>query len=255
MSNAVQIEEPQVYKAVLKAVKAKKKGLARLFLGKVTMEDALDLKELRLEHITVRNLDFLNYFPNLERLTLESVKELQSIEGIANCTGLKNLACYETRIDDFTPLLSCRELEYFDYMIEGEDMSPCRSDFDFLKEFPNLQCIDLTGNLVEDVTFLGECKAMEQLILDNNPVTSIAPLKMAPKLNWLEVQNGKLTSLDDIAEFQALECLFVKSNAFGADEIEEYRKKFSYLKILELEESDTENSLKQINKMLDEGTL
>lgn len=233
----VEFDNKELEKAILKQIKEKKSGLGKLFLSKITKEDIGLLSELKLKKIELKNLDFLRYFPHLKSLVLTEVTGLQDIRGIEYCPNLTCIGCYDTAIDDFSPILYCHELILFDYLCEREDSSSCRrkeKDFAFLKELPKLEELDLWGNLVEDPTFLTECTSLKQLVLAKNPLTTIAPLKALPRLEYLEIVECGLKELEDIEQFPALETVYAEENPIPEEKKEVYRKTCTQIKSLEL---------------------
>lgn len=232
MSN-INIDNVKVLHTIIKAIKMNQTGLARLFLSKVEEEETTKVKELRFQKIDMDDLEFLGYFPNLEILKLDKITGIKDSTGLAYCCHLKELEIYDTYIDDLHSLDKCSELEYFDYICSEETYYCAREDFRFLRNLLKLYQIDLTGNKVEDISFLSGHQALEQLVLDRNPIRSIAPLKMINKLNWLEISGCGLSELEEIEHFPALTYLRAADNNFDADLITKYKEILKHIDTVE----------------------
>lgn len=157
--NMINFENKELEKHILKHIKAGKRGLGKLFVNKITKEDMEKISELSIQNLELKNLDFLVYFPHLEELELVSVTGLQDIRGIQYCTELDCFSCCDTGVEDLSPVRNCRALTVFEYYFENEESGTYRHkerDFEFLKELPALTTVDLSGNLVEDSSFLAQ---------------------------------------------------------------------------------------------------
>lgn len=228
----IEIANPELKKAILQQIKAKKKGFARLFLREITKEDAANLTYLNFKNISIENLDFLVHFPALEMLFLSNVSGLQNVEGAVYCTKMDAFLCSNTYIEDMRPFLAWKELKAFDYVCENVKENSNRRTkeaFFFLKELPELRDLDLSGNLIQDVSFLSECKNLAYIAINENPIGTIAPLKVLPKLTNLEVELCSLKALEDLEQFPAIKNVMASGNAISEADKEMYRQRFEHL--------------------------
>ena len=89
----------------------------------------------------------------------------------------------------------------------------------------------LTRNKIKDVSVLAKLHMVKHLILEGNPIESIAPLKDMRSLEQLEVKACGLVSLDNLDEFQALKTVFAEGNHFSEEQKKEYYKRYPWIKI------------------------
>jgi hypothetical protein len=72
----------------------------------------------------------------------------------------------------------------------------------FLKNCPTLQWLDLSNNYISDLSMLTHLKNLLKLDISQNRITDISCLRELKKLNWLNLKNNKITTLPgDILEW------------------------------------------------------
>lgn len=82
-----------------------------------------DMVCLDIGHMSIHNIDFVEFMPNLEYLVLAHT-QLQYIEPISNCKKLKFLELDWSPIRDYSPLLGCTALEDLNIGNTFADMEP-----------------------------------------------------------------------------------------------------------------------------------
>ena len=230
--NYIELNNMQMEKAILRQIKEKKKGLGKIMTKKITIEDAGSLMELEFDLMLMEDLAFLRYFTNLEKLTLKNVTGLKDISGLIYCRYLKSLSCINTPIDNFASLLDCRELESFQYSCDQNAEADFRRGpefFDFLKEFPRLEHVNLEGNVIKDPSFLVESPTLKSLSLSGNPLCSIESLTSLLFLEHLEVSDCGLTALENVEQFKRLRVLYAERNKITLAELNDYKKKCAHM--------------------------
>lgn len=220
------ITSKSLYESVYKQTK---KGTIGFFSHSITKEEAEAVTKFSFEKIEIESLDFLKLFPKITNLSFCQLGRLGNMEGIAYLTHLKNLSIYDTYIDDFTPLTECRELEYLDYMFEEHPRDVYTQDFRFLRLFPQLYQIDLSGNNIRNVKFLENALNIKQLVLTGNPLESIEGIETLKNLEYLEMENCGLTDLTGVEKLLALKSLHVSDNQFSEEQVAEYLIKFGHI--------------------------
>lgn len=65
----------------------------------------------------------------------------------------------------------------------------------FLKNCPTLQWLDLSNNYISDLSMLTHLKNLTKLDLSQNRINDISCLRELKKLNWLNLKNNKITTL------------------------------------------------------------
>jgi len=170
------------------------------------------LEGLVVKKTELQDLEFLKYLPNLKGLNLIDVTNLQNVSGLEYCPQLEELAMINTRFPDFDTIGSLSCLRHFEYIFEPEYMENGRDDFSFLEKNQNLETICLAGNKVTDVSIFLQYPKLSYLMLDYNPIKTIAPLKELKDLRELEVNNCGLSVLEDFEQFPALQVVSATNN-------------------------------------------
>lgn len=220
-----------VYKAALQEVKKTLPFGKKIFKNKFTREEAREVRKLVICKTDLQNLDFLQFFPNLQDLRMEYVVGLRDISGLQNCSNLKEFEASHSEIESLNDIAYCRSLTYFGYYLEEESKKYGKSDFSFLKNLPELEVICITGNKMEDTSVLGNLHKVRHLVLEDNPIRSIAPLKDMRSLVQLELEFCGLSSLDDLGEFKALKIVYAEGNLFTEEQKQEYQERYPDIEI------------------------
>jgi len=69
-----------------------------------------NLKALDVGHNAFTNLDFLQYFPDLELLIISNNEHVDDLTAVGSLKHLKYLEVHDTHVSDVSPLASCTEL-------------------------------------------------------------------------------------------------------------------------------------------------
>lgn len=235
--NSEEFENNKVYSKLLKQIRTELyKGLRRSFVFKITKKDAEALEKIHIEEkdiMQIKDLTFLKFFPNIKEILISGKGSSFDIKGIRYASQLESFSANDVYIDNLTELGSCTNLGYMDYMTE-EASSEIIEDFTFLRNLSNLWQLDLTGRNISDTSIFRYNKNLQQLVLDQNPIGNLEGLEELPKLEWLEISDCRLTSLDGIGNIKSLVDLFAENNKFTEEQKEMYRAKFSHLKRIEL---------------------
>lgn len=225
------IGNEEIYNAALKEVKKSLPFGKKLFKNKMTREEAGQLTKLEIQKTELPNLDFLKFFPNLLDLRIKYVTGLSDISGLQNCPNLKEFELVNSDVVSLEDITYCRGLTYFCYYLEEDYKQYGKTDFAFLQKLPELEVICITGNRLQDVSVLANLHKVKHLVLEDNPVKTIAPLKDMQSLEQLELEFCGLTCLEDLSEFRALKILFLEGNLFTEEQKAEYLERYPHIEI------------------------
>ena len=124
------------------------------------MKYLVDLVCLDIGHMSIRDLSFLEYMPNMEYLLLcdNGIRDITPVGGL---NKLKYLETFNNPISDLSALAGCTALEDLNFTYNTP------KDVTFLKELPNLKNLWATGGLLtkDQVAWMEEEFADINLVL------------------------------------------------------------------------------------------
>ncbi len=220
-----------VYKAALSEIKKELPLGQKLFKSKFTREEAGQLTKLVIQKMELKNLEFLKFFPNLLDLRINYVTGLSDISGLQYCPDLKEFELTNSDVGSLEDIACCKNLTYFCYYLEEDYKQYGKSDFSFLQNLTELEVICITGNRLADVSVFESLHKVKHMVLEDNPIKTIAPLKKLPGLEQLELEFCGLTELEDLSEFRALKVLFLEGNLFTEEQKAEYLARYPHIVI------------------------
>lgn len=145
--------------------------------GAVTRLDLSgELQDYLADTATIRDIDGLEAFTNLEHLDL-SLHEISDITPLAGLTKLNTLLLGGNPIQDISPLNGFTSLEFL-------NLSGCAAqDYAPLAELTSLEYLNLANSSLVDVTPLAGLISLKYLFLNGSPVSNYLPLsEIAPGL-------------------------------------------------------------------------
>ena len=71
---------------------------------------------------------------------------------------------------------------------------------DFLRSFPNLRRLDISGNEIKDLNFAESLVKLEEIDLSDNYVTEIRPLAASPALRFVNCKGNPIGNLQVLGE-------------------------------------------------------
>lgn len=172
------------------------------------------LSTLHLANVRLSDLSPLRNLSRLERLVLtnNNISHLTSLDGM---TGLRELVLDQNPLSDLSPLAALPELRELDIsMTPVDDLTPLAAlhlerlnigwtplTLHSLLALPNaseLSRIGVSGLRIRDISPLGAFDALQELDLNDNAVSSIAPLSNTP-VSRLLLANNAITDLAPLA--------------------------------------------------------
>jgi hypothetical protein len=156
----------------------------------------------------VNDLCFLNSLKSLERLNLNDLDGISSLDGLeAVSETLSYLA-----MEGLDSLAEFRTTCGFPQLVELNLSASEIKNLNFLKQMPNLQVLELNCPGLNDFSGLSNLSALEELEMDQFHEDDLACLNNCSSLFNLSIYCAdSLTSLESIQELNQLESLFLQN--------------------------------------------
>ena len=155
------------------------------------------------------NINFLNDFQNLEKLSLNGFGKLD-FSILRNLNKLKSLSLSFDKIPDLSILKSIC-LEEFCIAIKEE----IEFDISELEEFKSLKKLKIQYILLNDLSFLESLNNLEYLDLSGNEyIINYEPIKYLSNLKVLILKDCKLIDINFVSGLNKLEVLDLTNNKF-----------------------------------------
>jgi Leucine-rich repeat (LRR) protein len=213
--------------------------------NKLTDEDFIKIKDLRIENYELADIKFLEKFTNLQRLFIKPLKlpestiptwmkvltklgvydlnkkfalDLSPLEKLSN---LQTLGIAEIQIKNIKSLLKLTKLEhiYFDYI-------------ELLKELTNLKLLSLAGNKISDLELISTLENLQVLNLSGTKVSTLEPIWYFINLQKLNLNGCNISNLEPIKKLKNLEILNLERCEYITNEqVEDLQKTLPNLKI------------------------
>lgn len=200
-------------------------GLTELKLHGCDLPENIDLSGLtQLKKLTCttslsdRSLKFIAGIPSLESVSLRGMVTYDDISGIFSLPAVKEIdisgiEC-EIDFDRISENTSLETLEmsgiklYENVSVSGGggivyvdwDNVFLSDHLDFLRSFPNLRRLDISGNEIKDLNFAESLVKLEEIDLSDNYVTEIRPLAASPALRFVNCKGNPISNLQVLGE-------------------------------------------------------
>lgn len=147
----------------------------------------------------------LNLMPNIEVLGIGFTK-IKDIRPVLQFKHLKQLWMIKTEVMNYDFLKEIPTLEDLDISQNGV------SDLSFLKNYPNLKTVAAAGNNIRDIRPLAQLKNLESLNLDYNEISDISALSNLSNLQAVSLEHNQLQDVSALAQKAHLTRLFLSNN-------------------------------------------
>ena len=166
---------------------------------------------------SVDSLEDLVFFPNLIHLTLgeygTNIPQITTLEGIQNCTKLKNLEIIYGPDKDYSAVSELANLERFsrftgtDYNNTIDALKNCNklktfifkngyiSDMSRIEELGNLETLDLAMNSIKEIKGLENCTNLTTLNLSQNKISKIENLENLANLRDFDLSKNEIIDI------------------------------------------------------------
>ena len=203
--------DPWFQQCVWDSAKIQTDDTEEVILEKIRKCEYLNLPS-SFEGKAARSLEGLQFFPNLQTLTIEFRKK------------------DELLIEDFTPILELSRLKALSIAYPAEEaidlsflaemdtitdlcLTGCPlKETSFLKEMPQLKRLSLRKTPLQDMTVLEKLTGLQALIINENEIENITFLKNLTGLKELDLSFNSITDLTPLAGMSRLNYLYLMEN-------------------------------------------
>lgn len=147
----------------------------------------------------------LELMPNIEVLGI-GFTPIKDIRPVLQFKHLKQLWMTKTGVTNYDFLKEIPTLEGLDISQNGI------TDLSFLKDYPNLKTVAAAGNDLTDISPLSKLKNLESLNLDYNNISDISALTKLPKLKAVSLEHNQLQDVSALSQKEDLTRLFLSNN-------------------------------------------
>ncbi|MDQ8693274.1 pneumococcal-type histidine triad protein [Streptococcus sp. IsoGale022] len=147
----------------------------------------------------------LELMPNIEVLGI-GFTPIKDIRPVLQFKHLKQLWMTKTGVTNYDFLKEIPTLEGLDISQNGI------TDLSFLKDYPNLKTVAAAGNDLTDISPLAKLKNLESLNLDYNNISDISALTKLSKLKAVSLEHNQLQDVSALSQKEDLTRLFLSNN-------------------------------------------
>ena len=147
----------------------------------------------------------LELMPNIEVLGI-GFTPIKDIRPVLQFKHLKQLWMTKTGVTNYDFLKEIPTLEGLDISQNGI------TDLSFLKDYTNLKTVAAAGNDLTDISPLAKLKNLESLNLDYNNISDISALTKLPKLKAVSLEHNQLQDVSALSQKEDLTRLFLSNN-------------------------------------------
>ncbi len=147
----------------------------------------------------------LELMPNIEVLGI-GFTPIKDIRPVLQFKHLKQLWMTKTGVTNYDFLKEIPNLEGLDISQNGI------TDLSFLKDYPNLKTVAAAGNDLTDISPLAKLKNLESLNLDYNNISDISALTKLSKLKAVSLEHNQLQDVSALSQKEDLTRLFLSNN-------------------------------------------
>lgn len=147
----------------------------------------------------------LELMPNIEVLGI-GFTPIKDIRPVLQFKHLKQLWMTKTGVTNYDFLKEIPTLEGLDISQNGI------TDLSFLKDYSNLKTVAAAGNDLTDISPLAKLKNLESLNLDYNNISDISALTKLPKLKAVSLEHNQLQDVSALSQKEDLTRLFLSNN-------------------------------------------
>lgn len=147
----------------------------------------------------------LELMPNIEVLGI-GFTPIKDIRPVLQFKHLKQLWMTKTGVTNYDFLKEIPTLEGLDISQNGI------TDLSFLKRYPNLKTVAAAGNDLTDISPLAKLKNLESLNLDYNNISDISALTKLSKLKAVSLEHNQLHDVSALSQKEDLTRLFLSNN-------------------------------------------
>jgi Leucine-rich repeat (LRR) protein len=123
--------------------------------------------------------------------------KITTVEPLRNLTKLESLSIAGNNIRKLEPLSRLVNLNSLYLGTSCAGGNPV-TDFGVLKNFVNLQTLDMEYMKLKKIDFVAELKQLQWLSIKNNSITNIEPLRGLTNLKYLYLANNSISDFSPV---------------------------------------------------------
>jgi len=145
------------------------------------------LTTVRLEDVSLYNPDVFTAFFNLPHVT--------TLEMLDCSLGIEAAALHPSPALTRLSIVKCSFRRFFEEQIVVREDGNASLFLPVVSGMTQLQTLELPGIQLEDISFLGELKALRGLNISDNYVNDVSPLVSLPQLEWLHCMQNPIQNI------------------------------------------------------------
>ena len=159
------------------------------------------------EDLTCGSISQLAVLIGPNRLFID--REIESLAGVQNLTGLTSLTLSDHSISDLSALSGLTSLTHLDLWVNSI------SDIRALSGLTGLTYLDLTGNSITDISALSGLTNLKELVLGSNSIADIGALSGLTSLTALRLFNNSISDISALSRLTGLTTLDLRLNSIS----------------------------------------
>ena len=165
----------------------------------------LDYPENNTEAPKLRKLIGLEYFINLEKLSINN-QEISNLSSLSHLTQLKELNLSSNNIYAIEAIVKLKKLEKLNLS------NNLLSKIPPLEDLKNLKVLSLDDNDIDDISPLSNLKTLKSFSINDNKVTKVDALRHLNKLREIKLNNNRIRLVSKLSNSPKLDYFSIKNN-------------------------------------------
>ena len=150
-----------------------------------------NLKNITVADKKLKNFNKMENFLEIEEINLDSVEIVDS-----------DLNIFDNKLNNFTKLLKFKIFDVKEF-----------KNINILNKSPNLKILNIAGvGNIKDIGILKNFKNLEEVDISNNKISDISPLKNSKNIRILSISNNLVKDIEVIKNFKNLKEIYIPHN-------------------------------------------
>ena len=173
------------------------------------LKNLKNLEEVDICDINITNLEPLSELTGLIYLNLHSNLRIDSLRPLSKLVNLQTLALKSVQVGGYIDILeSMKDLRCLDLINCGVQ----DSDLIIIGELQNIQQLNLSYNLLSDISTVELPQNIRELNLSRNQIIDLSPLSNMYNLKTLNLRYNSIENIDPLSELTGLTYLNLRNN-------------------------------------------
>lgn len=195
------------------------------------LKEFKQLKRLSISGMELQSVRQITFLTQLEELDISnsSLADIHGIEELARLRNLNVSGNYLSLVSALAGLTSLKELDLSGNLLsdlqflepgsfaaletlELSDNQKMQSQLHYLENLQRLQVLELSGNELWDLDPLSVLPRLRQLVLSENQISDIRPLRKLKSLDLIDLSGNLLEDIDALRPLVQLKTILLKKN-------------------------------------------